>query len=553
MDDESDKQDQITLTFEAINDLELAKSKDVERPYKQLFQFYKKYIKSPLLFIWIIFTGFLTAAFVLQTPKGYSQDLLVLGLLYTFTTIRLIFVYVPAMLITKPCNAFINQTSDFFCRRVSSQIWTYVWALFSLSFITISVFALKETEESPRIRRLISFSGYFIILGLVFLSSKSRRYIPWNTVITGVFLQFILALIVFHTVVGASVFQWVSNLVNNFLAYSNVGAAFIFGDSVMELHMVALLIVAPLVFFAAVVQALFYIGIIQYCITKVSKVCSFFLKVTGPEAIVAIASPFLGASENCLLIRPLVKDCTKSEIHQIMTCGFATISGSSLYLYIVMGISGKALLTSCIMSIPCSIVVSKLRFPESEESSMGETIIIPKMENEANNMLHAIGQGSSTGLHISFLIISTIIAVVSIIAAVNGVLNWFGKFLNTQGLSVEDITGYCLIPFVWLVGVDDKDLVIAGRLMATKIWITEFVAYGDLTTTYKDQISARSYHIITYIICGFANLSYMGTLIGIIGSFAPSRSGEVASLAISAFICGTTSTLLSAAVAGMLN
>lgn len=149
-----------------------------------------------------------------------------------------------------------------------------------------------------------------------------------------------------------------------------------------------------------------------------------------------------------MLIEPLIKDLTKSEIHQILTCGFATISGSVLYGYIAMGISGQALLTSCIMSIPCSIAVSKLRYPETEESMTknGNTDVLDYAEGETTNILHAAGKGAAVGINIVFLIMANLISLLAILYAVNSFLTWLGNFLNIQQLTLQLITGYIFVP-----------------------------------------------------------------------------------------------------------
>lgn len=148
------------------------------------------------------------------------------------------------------------------------------------------------------------------------------------------------------------------------------------------------------------------------------------------------------------MIEPLIKDLTKSEIHQILTCGFATISGSVLYGYIAMGVSGQALLTSCIMSIPCSIAVSKLRYPETEESKTkhGTTDVLTQTTGESANILHAAGKGAEVGIHIVFLIMANLISLLAILYAANSFLTWLGNFLNIENLTLQLITGYIFVP-----------------------------------------------------------------------------------------------------------
>lgn len=155
----------------------------------------------------------------------------------------------------------------------------------------------------------------------------------------------------------------------------------------------------------------------------------------------------MGACENALLIEPLVPTLTKSEIHQILTSGFATISGSVLYGYIAMGVSGQALLTSCIMSIPCSVAISKLRYPETEESDTKENASIPgHQDDDTANILHALGKGAEIGVKIALLIMANIISILGALYAINSFLTWLGNFLTIKELTLELVTGYLFVP-----------------------------------------------------------------------------------------------------------
>lgn len=270
---------------------------------------------------------------------------------------------------------------------------------------------------------------------------------------------------VFRTSVGNDIFQWIATFVQSFLGYSWFGTSFIFGTNIANSGIFAVNVFPPAIFFAAVVQVFYYLGTIQFILKKISVVCVSLLTISGAEAMVAIASvsiviealayshslffltqPFLGASENALLIEPLIKDLTRSELHMILTCGFATISGSMLYGYVAMGISGKALLTSCIMSIPCSIAVSKLRYPDTEQSAIRDITTIPMTSNGAINVLHAASKGAKLGIELVLLILANVIVILSSLNAFNGLLTWAGHFVNIENLTLQLITGYVFIP-----------------------------------------------------------------------------------------------------------
>ncbi|KAI9470711.1 MAG: Na+ dependent nucleoside transporter C-terminus-domain-containing protein [Benjaminiella poitrasii] len=530
-----------------IKDVEVAKE---EKSIKKV-SLYQRYRKFAHLAMWLIFTGFLCAAYALQIPKGYNQELLVLGLIYLYFTLFLFFCYVPTTVVTKPWLFCLGKIRTFLYSNLGPKVRMISYGCFVFIVIVVTVFSLPEKEESPRLRRLISLFGLLVFIFGTFAVSKHRRKVQWNTVSTALLIQFLLALFVFKSSVGHDIFSWLATFAEGYLRHAWYGAQFVFGDAAANSGVFAISVFPAIIFFASTVQMLYYIGTIPWLLKKLSVVCMAVLNVSGAESVVAIASPFLGQSENALLIEPLIPHLTKSEIHQILTCGFATISGSTLYGYIAMGVSGQALLTSCIMSIPCSIAISKLRYPESEESAVAHITEI-NVEEDATNIVHAAGKGASVGINIVFLIMANLISILAILYAINSFLTWIGNFITIQELTLQLITGYVFVPIAWLIGADDKDLVAVGRLMATKIWANEFVAYQELTTTYKGLLSTRSEVVATYALCGFANLGSVGMQVGVLNTLAPNRAGDISSLAISAMICGSLSTWLSASIAGML-
>ncbi|KAG0786220.1 hypothetical protein G6F57_008989 [Rhizopus arrhizus] len=550
---EDEKKD--SFAFDKMNTVEQAEYDDASHQQPSRFGLlYAKLKKHAFLIFWILFTGFFIASYAIQIPKGYSQELLILGLIYLYTTLYLFFCFVPNTIVTKPWNYVLNSISDILCRRFSRRVRTIAWAAIVVVVIVATVFSFPEKEESPRIRRLIALFGFIVLIFGTWITSAHPKAVQWNTISTAMFIQFILALFVFRSSVGSDIFTWLATFAEAFLGYSYFGSDFVFGDTAANSGVFAITVFPAIIFFASVVQMLYYLGTIQFVLKKLSVVCATLLDISGAESIVTIASPFIGSSENALLIEPLIKDLTKSEIHMIMTCGFATISGSTLYGYIAMGVSAKALLTSCIMSIPCSIGISKLRYPETEESIVKNMRTVPTYADSATttNIIHAAGKGAKVGIEIVFLIMANLIALLSLLNAFNGFLTWAGNFLTIQNLTLQMVTGYVFVPIAWLIGVDDKDLVSVGTLMATKIWANEFAAYEDMTKHYKGMLSSRSELVATYALCGFANFGSVGTQVGVLSTLAPNRSGDVAKLAISALICGTLSTWLSASIAGML-
>ena len=299
------------------------------------------------------------------------------------------------------------------------------------------------------------------------------------------------------------------------------------------------------------------------------------MRVSGAEAVVAAASPFLGQGESAILIKPFVPYTTQAELHQIMCSGFATIAGSVLVAYIALGVNGQALVSSCIMSIPASLAISKLRYPESESTLTSGRVVIPDdVEHRAANSLHAFANGAWLGLKIAGMILATLLCIIALLGLANGLLTWWGRYLNINNppLTVELIVGYICYPIAFLLGVPrNGDLLKVGQLIGTKLIAVkdpflaqglvvanmllqnEFVAYTALQTdpAYAD-LSPRSRLIATYALCGFANIGSLGTQIGVLSQIAPGRGGDVSRLAVSALIAGALSTFTSASIAGLL-
>ncbi|KAI9316290.1 Na+ dependent nucleoside transporter C-terminus-domain-containing protein [Dichotomocladium elegans] len=513
---------------------------------------YARYRPFFHLGMFLIFTGFLAAAYALQVPKGYDQENLILGLIYAWFVLIMIFNYVPRSVVSKPMWAAWDFVAKPFY-KIPRRWRMVMYGAFDAVVIIVTIFSI-ETSAS-RVQRLIALFGLVVFVFCLYATSTNRKAINWTTVWSSILLQFLLALFVFRSSAGHDIFQWLATFAQGYLSKSWHGTQFLTSDAVANMGMFAISVFPAIIFFASTVQILYYIGALQWFLTRFAMIFCYLLQVSGAEAVVAAASPFIGQGENALLVRPYLPYMTTSEIHQVMTSGFATISGSTLFGYIAMGVSGQALLTSCIMSIPCSLAVSKLRYPETEEPLTGRVVQVPPVDEKekAVNILHAAGNGAQTGMTIVLCIAANLIAILSLLYAVNAALTWIGNFLTIQELTLQLITGYIFVPIAWLIGADNKDLVSVGRLMATKIWANEFVAYADMTSTYAGQLSERSVLVTTYALCGFANLGSIGNQIGVLSVLAPTRTGDFSRLAVSALICGAMSTWISASFAGMLS
>lgn len=195
------------------------------------------------------------------------------------------------------------------------------------------------------------------------------------------------------------------------------------------------------------------------------------MRVSGAESVVATATPFIGQGESAMLIKPFIPHLTRAEIHQVMASGFATISGSGMVGYIALGVNPQALVCSCVMSIPASLAMSKLRYPETEETLTAGKVVIPEEEGEKmNNGLHAFAHGCWMGLKIAGMIGATLLCILALLALVNGLLTYWGHYWGFDNLTLEVIMGYLCYPIAFLLGVPrDDDLLKVAQLIGVKI------------------------------------------------------------------------------------
>ena len=477
--------------------------------------------------------------------------------------IRLITLYVPITVVTKPMHWVWNNTGVRVQQLVPEKMRVPAGAALTIVVILVGAFASKESEDNTRANRAVSLFGLAVFILGFWATSRDRTRIVWHTVIVGMLLQFLIALFVLRTQAGYDIFNFISKLARLLLGFADDGVIFLTSADVPKLPWFFTSVIPAIIFFVSFVQLLYFWGILQWFIKKFASFFFWSMRVSGAEAVVAAASPFIGQGESAMLIRPFVPHLTMAEMHQIMCSGFATIAGSVLVAYIAMGLNPQALISSCVMSIPASLAFSKLRYPEEEETLTAGRVVIPDDdEHKAANALHAFANGAWLGLKIAGMIVATLLCIIALLNMVDGLLTWWGHYLNLNGehdLTLEMILGYVFYPVAFLLGVsrEGKDLLLVGRLIGIKVITNEFVAFATLTSTDPknadyQKLSPRSRVIATYALCGFGNIGSLGTQIGVLSQISPGRSGDVSRLAVSALITGVFSTLSSATVAGLV-
>lgn len=543
---------------------------------------YRRHRWAAHIFYFLLFTGWWIASLVLHR---HDKNWVVPFLVWLCITLRLVTYYLPARHLSNAIRWLWQHSALVVYERIPRAYRTPLGAIVALAAILVGSFVSEEAADNTRANRAVSLFGMLVMIGVFYVTSKHRSRVNWRTVIVGMLSQYIIGLFVLRTGVGYDIFKFIADRAGDLLSFARQGVAFLTTPDISNLKFFFFSVIPAIIFFISLVQVLYYIGFIQWFIKKVATFVFWALGVSGAEAVVAAATPFIGQGESAMLVRPFVPHMTKAEIHQILTCGFATISGSVLVGYIQLGLNAEVLVSSCIMSIPASLAISKLRYPETEETLTAGRVVIPEDEdNKAENALHAFANGAWLGIKIGGTIVASLLCIIAAVGLVNALLTWWGRYLNINDptLTLQTILGYVLYPVAFLLGVprDSNDILLVARLISQKVITVrhltkqyqippvplrltdlivrllvqnEYNAFTDLTTdkTYAN-LSPRSRLIATYALCGFGNIGSLGVQIGILGQLAPTRGGDVSKLALSALISGVTATLTSAAVAGLV-
>lgn len=399
--------------------------------------------------------------------------------------------------------------------------------------------------------RLISLLGLLVFVAIAYILSVKRRAISWKPVLWGTALQFLFALIILRSPWGLKLFQSLGDGVTYFLDYSDAGAKFLFGDKFKDFY-IAFKVLPTIIFFSAFISVLYHFGILQRVVNFLAQIMMRFMNTSGSESLSAAANIFVGQTEAPLVIKPYMPTATLSELHAVMTGGFATIAGGVMAAYISFGVSATHLLAASVMSAPAALAISKLMYPETEQSPTKGTRSMP-IERTTVNVIDAIGTGTLEGLQLALNVGAMLIAFLGLLAVVNGLLGWIGGWFQFPTLSLEFMLSYIMAPFAWLMGVPWAECLMAGALLGKKTILNEFIAYADLANLIKaNGISERAATILTYALCGFANIGSIGIQIGGLGALAPNRRPDLARIGFRAMIAGTLACFMTAAIAGIL-
>lgn len=394
--------------------------------------------------------------------------------------------------------------------------------------------------------------GIFVVLGIAFLLSSGKKSIKPRTIIGGLAIQILFAFMVLEWDLGRKALLGLSNLVQNVINYAGEGISFVFGpaaDTTNFGFVFAFQVLTIIIFFSSLISVLYYLGIMQIIIKLLGGALSKLLGTSKAESISAAANIFVGQTEAPLVVRPFIAGMTKSELFAVMTGGLASVAGSTLAGYALLGVPLEYLLAASFMAAPAGLIMAKMMIPETEDVSEREDIVMEK-DKTSVNVVDAAARGASDGLQLALNVGAMLLAFIALIALLNGVLGGIGGWFGADNLTIQSILGVIFAPLAWAIGVPWAEAVQAGSFIGQKLVLNEFVAYTAFAPEIAD-LSPKTVIVVSFALCGFANLSSLAILLGGLGAMAPSRRPDIARLGIRAVAAGMLASLLSAAIAGM--
>lgn len=409
-----------------------------------------------------------------------------------------------------------------------------------------------------------SLLGMLLILALAVLLSSNRSAIRLRVVAAAFALQAGFAALVLYVPLGNRMLQGAAGGVESLLGFARAGVAFLFGplaDPAIGGTSFAISALPVIVFFAALISILYYLGVMQLVIRWIGGALEKVTGISKVESLCAASNIFVGQSESPLVIRPYLAALNPSQLFTVMTVGMAGVAGTILAAYASMGIRIDYLVAAAFMSAPGGILMAKLIMPdeppvpaEMADEALPNPHVKPSLasdeEERPANIIMAASQGAQTGVKLAVAVGAMVLAFVALVALANGILGWIGGWFGSPDLSFQMVLGYVFAPVFYLLGADGwAEAMQAGGLFGSKIVLNEFVAFIELG---KDTaLSAHTVAIVTFALCGFANFSSIAIQMAVTGGLAPNQRPVIAKLGLRALVAGALSNLMSAALAGL--
>lgn len=410
---------------------------------------------------------------------------------------------------------------------------------------------------------LIGLAGILLILAVAFALSRGKTRINLRIVASAFALQAAIAVFVLYIPAGRAAMAGAAHGVESLLGYSKVGIEMVFGGltSVNGVASFAINILPIIIFFSALVSILYYLGVMQFIVKWGGGGLRWLLGVDKVEGLYAAANVLVGQSESPLVVRRYLRGLTDAQIFALMVTGMAGVAGSILAAYASMGADLKYLLAAAFMSAPGGLLMAKIIMPdekapppaEADEEVQAVAAVIPEAEEEerATNIIMAAFNGAQDGVQLAVAVGAMLIVFVALIALANGILGGIGGWFGQPTLSFQQILGYVFAPVMFMLNVPWEEARKAGELFGEKLILNEFVAYLHYSEA-KAALSPHTQAVVTFALCGFANISSIAIQMGVLGGLVPEKRPTIARLGLLAVLGGSLANLMSAAMAGLL-
>ncbi|OHV12952.1 NupC/NupG family nucleoside CNT transporter [Kushneria phosphatilytica] len=406
---------------------------------------------------------------------------------------------------------------------------------------------------------LMGLVGPLFLMGIAWALSENRRAIRWRTILPVFALQAGLGALVLYVPFGHTLLLTISHGVQAVIDSANAGISFLFGglagDRMHELFgnggfVFAIQVLPVIVFFSSLISVLYYLGIMRWVIQLIGGAIHRLAGTSYSESMSASANIFVGQTEAPLVVRPFIERMTRSELFAVMVGGLASVAGSTLAGYAALGVELKYLIAASFMAAPGGLLMAKLMVPETDTPEHHDRILKSDPDEPVANVIDAAATGASAGVRLALNVGGMLLAFISLIAVINMLFGVVGGWFGYDGLTLQTLLGYLFAPLAFLIGVPWQDAIAAGSFIGQKIVLNEFVAYVQFAE-HSAGLSEHTRAIVTFALCGFANLSSIAILMGGLGGMAPSRRHEIARLGMRAIVAGTLSNLMSATLAGL--
>ncbi len=406
---------------------------------------------------------------------------------------------------------------------------------------------------------LFSVVGMAVLFLIAWVFSSNKRAINYRTIVSAFVIQVALGALALYVPLGREMLQGLASGIQSVISYGYEGVRFLFGnlapnakgDQGIGGFIFAINVLAIIIFFASLISLLYYLKIMPLVINLIGGALQKCLGTSKAESMSAAANIFVAHTEAPLVIKPYLKSMSDSEIFAVMCVGMASVAGPVLAGYASMGIPLPYLIAASFMSAPGGLLFAKIIYPQNEAISSHADVSAEKHVNA----IEAIANGASTGLNLALHVGAMLLAFVGMLALINGLLGVVGGFLGMEHLSLGLILGTLLKPLAFMLGIPWSQAGIAGEIIGIKIALNEFVGYMQFLPYLGDNppliLSEKTKAIITFALCGFANLSSVAMLIGGLGSLVPKKKDLIVRLALKAVLVGTLSNFMSATIAGL--